>query len=164
MTIYASKIPDYRKIYKNHYGNIPVDIDGRTYDIHHIDGNRNNNDISNLIAVTIREHYDIHYKLGHYGACLRMSERMKLSPEEKSQIAKLNAQLRVIAGTHNFLGESNNDTRIQDGTHHLLGPAVNRKRLDNGTHHFLIEYLCPKCGKTGKGPSMKNHHFENCKS
>lgn len=34
---------DYRKIYKDYYECIPTDETGRTFDIHHIDGNRNNN-------------------------------------------------------------------------------------------------------------------------
>ena len=42
---------NYRKIYKNYYGVIPCDDSGRTYDIHHINGNRSNNNIDNLIAV-----------------------------------------------------------------------------------------------------------------
>ena len=34
----------YRKIYEQHHGPIPIDESGRTYDIHHIDGNHFNND------------------------------------------------------------------------------------------------------------------------
>jgi hypothetical protein len=45
----------YRKIYEEYHGNIP---DG--HHIHHIDGNPNNNDITNLIAVTPEEHAAIH--------------------------------------------------------------------------------------------------------
>jgi hypothetical protein len=33
----------YRKIYEQNFGPIPKDGDGRSYDVHHIDGNRNNN-------------------------------------------------------------------------------------------------------------------------
>ena len=44
---------DYRKIYKDYYECIPTDETGRTFDIHHIDGNRNNNNINNLKAVNI---------------------------------------------------------------------------------------------------------------
>lgn len=157
MTIYAEKLPDYRKLYKQFHGSIPIDNEGRSFDIHHLDGNRNNNSISNLIAVSLQEHYNIHYAQGDYGACLKMSDRMKLSPEEKSRIAKLNANKRVEDGTHNFLGKENNQTRLDNGTHHLLGPDENRRRLNNGTHHFLISYTCLLCGKEGKGPSMKKH-------
>ena len=164
MTIYTQKLPDYRKLYKQFHGYIPIDNEGRSYDIHHKDGDRNNNSISNLVALSIKEHYDIHYAQGDYGACLKMSARMKISPEEKSRIAKLNANKRVKDGTHNFLGNENNQSRINDGTHHLLGPAENQRRLDNGTHHFLEMYVCPNCGKKGKSPVMKRWHFDNCRN
>ena len=53
---------NYRKIWENAYGEIPKDLDGRTYDIHHIDGNRKNNSIENLICLSIEDHYKIHLK------------------------------------------------------------------------------------------------------
>jgi hypothetical protein len=55
---------NYRKIWENHNGKIPVDERGVTYDIHHLDGNRKNNNISNLVCVSIDDHYKIH--LNHY--------------------------------------------------------------------------------------------------
>ena len=70
----------YRKIYKRHYGPIPKDNQGRTYDIHHKDGNRSNNSIDNLVALSIQEHYDIHYSQGEYGACYAISVRMRSTP------------------------------------------------------------------------------------
>lgn len=79
---------NYRKIYEQHYGPIPVDSDGRTYDIHHIDSNHTNNAPANLIAVSITDHYNIHYAQGEYGACLRIGQRMQLSPEEIALIAQ----------------------------------------------------------------------------
>lgn len=57
----------YRKIYEQTFGPIPVDSSGRTYEIHHIDGNHLNNDIENLKAMTIQEHYDIHNAQGDFG-------------------------------------------------------------------------------------------------
>jgi hypothetical protein len=77
----------YRKIWEENYGKIPLDENGRTYEIHHIDGNRNNNSIDNLKCVSITEHYNIHFKQGDYQACLRMSERMKLTAKQKSELA-----------------------------------------------------------------------------
>jgi hypothetical protein len=53
---------NYRKIWEHHYGKIPKDDYGRTFDIHHIDGNRNNNSIGNLICLSIEDHYKIHLK------------------------------------------------------------------------------------------------------
>ena len=79
---------NYRKIWENHYGKIPKDEDGRPYEIHHKDGNRNNNDIENLICISIKEHYDIHYQQGDYGACVMIAKRMNLSPNYLSEIQK----------------------------------------------------------------------------
>lgn len=88
MNIYTK--PTYhRKIYKEHYGLIPKDVNGRSYEIHHIDGDHSNNNISNLKCVSIEEHYKIHKSQGDIKACLIMAKRMKLSPEEKTQLAKI---------------------------------------------------------------------------
>ena len=51
---------NYRKIWEYHNGKIPVDENGRSFEIHHLGGNRENNDLSNLHACSIQEHYDIH--------------------------------------------------------------------------------------------------------
>jgi len=45
----------YRKIYKEHYGEIP-----EGYHIHHVDFNPLNNDPSNLTALTPEEHAKVH--------------------------------------------------------------------------------------------------------
>lgn len=77
----------HRKIYEEHYNmKIP-----KFMDIHHIDGDHSNNDISNLKMVTIREHYDIHFSQGDYGAAYMVSLRLQLSEEERSKIASLSA-------------------------------------------------------------------------
>lgn len=129
---------NYRKIYKQQYGLIPIDETGRPYDIHHIDGNHNNNDISNLKAVTIQEHYDIHYTQGDYGACLAISMRMNISPAEKSEISRKSALARVEAGTHNFQGEQCPvHKRVADGLQQEMSRATNLERVKNGTHNLL---------------------------
>ena len=53
---------NYRKLWEDIHGKIPKDENGRTYDIHHIDGNRKNNSIDNLICLSIEDHYKIHLK------------------------------------------------------------------------------------------------------
>lgn len=88
MSIYTNNIY-HRKIYEEYCGPIPKDAEGRSYEIHHIDGNHNNNNIFDLQCVSIQEHYNIHYSQGDYKACLLMSKRMKISPEEKSRLAKI---------------------------------------------------------------------------
>jgi hypothetical protein len=49
---------NYRKIYMEHYGCRLEDMSGM--DVHHIDGNHNNNEPSNLMLVTPEEHARIH--------------------------------------------------------------------------------------------------------
>lgn len=85
----------YRKIYERHHGVIPKDDQGRTYEIHHIDGNDTNNLPENLVALSINDHYELHYQQKDWVACLAMSHRMKLSPEEKSNIARKAMKVRM---------------------------------------------------------------------
>lgn len=66
---------DYRKIWENANGAIPKDELGRSYEIHHIDGNRENNDLNNLMCVSIEEHYQIHYEQKDYTACNLIADR-----------------------------------------------------------------------------------------
>lgn len=127
----------YRKVYRDHYGPIPVDGDGRKYEIHHIDGNRTNNNPENLKAVSIKEHYDIHYAQGDWAACLRIAAKMRLSPPELSYAAKMSAIKRVCDGSHPFLGSTINDALKASGKHPLVGPENNSRRLNSGVHHFL---------------------------
>ena len=78
----------YRKIWKQFYGNIPKDHKGRSMEIHHINGNHDDNQIENLKLVTIDEHYDIHHTQEDWGACMLIAKRMKKTPEELSLIQK----------------------------------------------------------------------------
>ena len=51
---------DYRKFYKDYYG---IDF-GPEYDVHHIDRNRSNNDIQNLLLLPTRLHHQLHWVNG----------------------------------------------------------------------------------------------------
>ena len=46
-------MPNYRKLYESVHGKIPKDDLGRSYEIHHIDGDHSNNLIENLLCVSI---------------------------------------------------------------------------------------------------------------
>lgn len=59
-----SKNFDYRKFYKEYYG---IDF-GSEYSIHHIDFNRDNNSIHNLILLPKRLHRRYHFVLNALGA------------------------------------------------------------------------------------------------
>lgn len=139
----------YRKIYERHHGPIPREENGRTYEIHHVDGNHENNDPLNLVAVTLQEHYDLHYAQGDYQACRLMAiQRMNKTPEEISELSKLAAINQLKNGTHvsqkdggmNGAWEATRK-QIKDGTHQFLDSDFhkvnNAKRIANGTHHFL---------------------------
>jgi hypothetical protein len=133
---------NYRAIYENHIGPIPKELNGRTYEIHHIDGNHSNNDLSNLKAVTLQEHYDIHYANGDWYACkLIKLQRMNYTSEELSQLARKNVQKSIDAGSHPFItridGSNLSSDRVKVGTHHWQGEKNNKKRVENGTHPFL---------------------------
>lgn len=87
---------DYRKIYEQHNGKIPEGCE-----IHHIDGNRANNDITNLKCVTVLEHYNIHLAQGDYMACSMIMTRMNLTPDQKKALHKMAMQKRDQFGEKN---------------------------------------------------------------
>lgn len=68
---------NYRKIWESVNGPIPKDEESRSYEIHHIDGNRKNNSIENLMCVSIQEHYNMHYNQGDWAAASIIGKRMK---------------------------------------------------------------------------------------
>ena len=105
MSIYTGN--NYRKIYESKFGPIPKDDQGRSYEIHHIDGDRQNNDISNLQCLTIQEHYNIHFNQSDWGACYLIARKMKLSPVEMSSLSKKVNQQRIQSGEHQFCGDKN---------------------------------------------------------
>ena len=165
------RIYDYRKIYKQHYGVVPKDKDGRNYDIHHMDGDHTNDEPLNLKAVTIQEHYEIHLSQRDWAACLLIAQRMKVKPSDLSEIARQNTirkNLReVAAGTHNFLGgeiqRKWNREKVENGTHHALGPAHNKKLMAEGKHNWLGTKLCPHCQREISSNNYVRWHGDNCR-
>lgn len=157
MTIYSNKKSYFsnrntkiaRNIYIKYKGPIPKDETGRSYEIHHLDGDHSNNNPDNLKAVAIQEHYDIHYSQCDYGACYFIALRMNISPEELSELARRIALKRVEEGTHPWKNSEKQRAvqkkRVEEGTHQFLNPEFqremsmrsNKKQLENGTHPFV---------------------------
>lgn len=81
----------YKKIFAAHYGEIPKDEDGRSFDIHHVDGNYANNHPHNLVALSLEDHFDEHFEKGDWGACNILAGRLNVSAEEKSELARKSA-------------------------------------------------------------------------
>ena len=123
-------IYNYRKIWSNANGPIPIDWEGRSYEIHHIDGDRNNNSLDNLSCISIQEHYYIHLAQDDYAACLLISKRMKLSTQELSELGRKHAYKRIGKGIHHF------QTR-PDGT------SISSDSIKNGTHTTQKHHTCP---------------------
>lgn len=152
---------EYIKIYKQHYGEIPRDSQGRSYDIHHIDGDYTNNDISNLVALSIEEHYNLHKKQGDWGAAWALLKRLNVSQQEKSEAARNSNLARAKAGTHWSQISSKN------GTHPFQNKEFQRKmmeiQLSKGTHSSHQVWTCEKCNKTGKHiVNYHRYHGDNC--
>lgn len=129
---------NYRRIWESHFGPIPVDDSGRPYEIHHVDGNRNNNDISNLVCVSIDEHYKIHNEQGDWGSAGAVLRRIN-NPQDHntlSHLSKKSNQERVERGTHNFLkanrsGPSGNEFNSE------MAHECAQRRVAAGTHNFI---------------------------
>ena len=78
---------NHRKIWEDANGPIPLDEFGRSYHIHHIDGDPTNNELSNLLCLSPNDHFELHRSQCDYGAVfLLMSNHLSLSAEERSDI------------------------------------------------------------------------------
>ena len=172
----------YRKIWEAHYGPIPKD---QIYDIHHIDGDRSNNDISNLRLVTPREHYDIHYAQGDWAACYILAQQrlnknlLNVTTEELSNLASKAAKKRVANGTHHFLiGGPRED--LKGDNNPMRRPDVAKKQGDTmrgipkPESHVLSMKLsaqkraqrkitCEYCKKSMNDLNYNKWHGKNCK-
>jgi hypothetical protein len=154
MTIYRKSTSFARRIYKKLYGKIPKDILGRSYDIHHIDGNHSNDDPTNLIAVSIQEHYDIHYAKCDWGACYTIALRIKKSAKLISELASKSNKERIANGTHNWQKRLDGSTFIGDAYKAGLRTQVGRSnsRFDNTTYTFIHN-------PTGNNVTMTQYDF-----
>jgi hypothetical protein len=77
------------------------------------------------------------------------------------------ARQRVENGSYSDVAKKTSAKQLENGTHPFLFIDVKKqqaKLLEEGKHHSQIVHTCPHCGKTGKGNTMKRHHFYNCKS
>jgi len=177
----------YRKIYENYHGTIPKDDLGRSYDVHHIDGDHTNNSIDNLKVVSLQEHYDIHLAQGDYAAASAIAVRLKMSVNIVSQLLSEANKKRVAEGTHHLLdGEAatqRNLRRVAEGKHPWSGSSHNKRRVENGTHPWTSEHAtrnnqerlskgthpsqqklaCPYCNVTCSLNMARRWHFDNCR-
>jgi hypothetical protein len=180
----------YRRIWTNEVGPIPVDENGQSYEIHHINGNRSDNELSNLICVSIREHFDIHLEQGDAGACSSILQRMVASPEEykeklklyslkgdkhpmwgkthteeaKRKIGEASSKRNKGKGNPRY-GKSHTDETRKKMSENRKGKGTGPKTAETRKKmsENTPEYTCPHCGKSARGSSMFRWHFDNCK-
>ena len=85
-----SNLPTHIAVYKKHYKIIP---DG--YDVHHVDHNKHNNSVDNLIAIPRKMHKRIHVIYKDTGVKLTKSEIRKLYSELK--VADIKAKFKRMS-------------------------------------------------------------------
>jgi len=87
----------YRKIWeKYHNKKIP-----KGCEIHHVDGNKHNNNVKNLLCVSIKKHLEIHKKQKDWGAVQAIFLRMNNLKELKIAASNFQKQ-KIKQNKHNF--------------------------------------------------------------
>lgn len=157
---------NYRRIWERYYGPIPND---QPYDIHHIDGDYTNNDISNLQLLTLKEHYDIHYAQGDYIACHAISIRLTLPQDAHSQLHKLSGVQRKGIPRPDMQGDKNPmrdpkavanlkaaTTGVRKSDSHVASMKVGAKRRSE------VKISCVFCRKVSNDVNFNKWHGEMC--
>lgn len=169
-------MPDYRKLYESVFGEIPKDNLGRSYEIHHIDGNHSNNSIENLMCVSIEEHYIIHLTQGDFDAANLIAERMnspllRVAGFKRPHTEETKAKLRKPKQTTENYRKSKSETHRESIRLARLGTtrseATKAKlslcKAGKTPKQNLIQAVCPFCKKEGQQIAMRRWHFNNCK-
>lgn len=165
MCIYCGT-DNYRKIYENHHGPIPRDDEDRSYHIHHIDGNHHNNDPRNLVALSVVDHFQIHYDQEDWAACHKLGPKIKLSQSEMSRLSRLAQKKLVESGQHHLLGgeiqRRSQNRLVELGLHHNQDGSGTKKQIENGVHASQILISCIHCKKTQCSSAFWKDHGDKC--
>lgn len=140
---FKTNMASHRYIWKKFFGEIPKDENGRSYEIHHINGNRFDNRIENLKCVSIQEHFDIHLAQGDYGAAFRIAQRLDIEPEEKSKLMSLSNKKRIEEGTHSFLRpelRQHNKEKILDRVKKKIQGFQNKEVIEKAVKAKKLKY------------------------
>lgn len=139
---------DYRRLWRKYHGAIPLDELGRRYDIHHKDGNRENNEIENLMCISMQEHMELHINQGDWAAAFRIAQRMGISPAIKSELMSQSNKKRLAAGTHPFqqpelrkLVMERLTKLVAAGEHPFQKPEVIQKAVETKFKKYCHEEL-----------------------
>ena len=161
----------YRKIYSASYGISLEDMKG--YDVHHIDGNHENNRPENLKLLTPEEHAEIHQhefvswaRKGSELGNAAFIERLKTKgPTEKELAYRKILGKRAKKGIHNQPHSEETKKRISQNKiewhknhkHSLLGKTTYEIKDPNGQKHIVSEGATSWCKKRGINLSNLRH-------
>jgi len=171
---------NYRKIWQEANGPIPKDEQGRSYEIHHIDGNRTNNSLENLTCISISEHYEIHLRQKDYAAAALIAERAnketitgwhisekvrqkmsssrkgkKHSEETKRKISKASKSRQHTQETKRKLseiGKNRTSKPLSNETKYKISEALKGRKLSEKHKQKISE------NKVGKKQSEETRH------
>lgn len=139
----------YRKIYEEYHNcQLLPEIE-----IHHIDGDHTNNDPSNLLAVTIDEHLDIHYKQKDWGAVQAILMRMENMEGIREAARKFQLE-KLENGEHNFQ-KMTKERRTE------ISKKTIEERLSKGNGAFLIADTVENSRKAGLAAKAKKAGFHD---
>lgn len=169
---------NHKRIYVKHFGKIPKDKNGRVYDIHHIDGDHKNNDPTNLIAIPIQDHYEIHLSHNEFDAARLIALRMNKSPREISELSRKAALQKFANGTHHFIainkkgrpdmkGENNpmrNPEVAKKVSEKQIGKIVSdeTRQKQSESHKKRTKIKCVYCDKLMCKLNHDKWHGERC--
>ena len=141
---------NYRKIWETHNNKKIPD----NYEIHHIDGNRNNNSPENLLCVSIEEHLKIHKSQHDWGAVQAILMRMNYDKEELSENSSKHQKQLIEENRHNFQKISKEERK-----------EISKKVHKNRKTAFLgIENIVENSRNAGKMAAIKKAGFLDIKS
>lgn len=133
--------------------------------VHHLDGNPLNNSPDNLIALSAKDHYNIHWEQNDYAACILLSKSAGISKEELSLLQHKHG-LKCVENKTGFHSDSFNRKQHLDNIWKLYKPGrkpvtdgeiIFRLKTDNDVEKFLKENLSWRKGipeKAKKGLSL----------
>ncbi|OQY40928.1 MAG: hypothetical protein B6229_00395 [Spirochaetaceae bacterium 4572_7] len=133
--------------------------------IHHVDLDKSNNDISNLVCMTKEEHFRWHTKNrpSNRKGCKHSEEsKLKMSKAQKGRIPWNKGKTGVYS-PDKIKQWSEAHKNISEETRKKMSESAKKRPPGNkGKKQQVV--TCPHCGKIGGIQNMNRYHFNNCKN